>query len=234
MSGFVLMRKGEKMPRYIDAEKITFDLSGLAYILPTDMHKIGEYFMRQLQAMPVVDVRPVVKGPSEQPEKAEYIPDTKAIPSKRDCVDLAERVTATFYSEENEEWGQKTVTIADILDSVCDDYTVLPSAQPYTEAEIQKMQDLEQAELEKAFELGKTEANRWIPCSERTPEEDHWLGGSGKQFSENVMVTIVNHSDEDTWVDMAHTVDGEWMLELPRHCEITAWMPSPEPYKGEQ
>ena len=36
--------------------------------------------------------------------------------------------------------------------------SVLPSAQPYTEAEIQKMQDLEQAELEKAFELGKAEA----------------------------------------------------------------------------
>lgn len=48
------------------------------------------------------------------------------------------------------------------------------------------------------------------------------------------MVTIVNHSDEDTWVDMTHTVDGEWMLELPRHCEITAWMPLPEPYKEAQ
>ena len=36
---------------------------------------------------------------------------------------------------------------------------------------------------------------KWIPCSERMPEEDHWLGGSGKQFSENVLVTIVNHDD---------------------------------------
>ena len=47
----------------------------------------------------------------------------------------------------------------------------LPSAQPYTEEEIQKMQDLEQAELEKAFELGKAEANKWIPCCE-PPEDD--------------------------------------------------------------
>ena len=45
-------------------------------------------------------------------------------------VDLSERVTATFYSEEYEEWTQQTVTVADVLDSVCDDYTVLPSAQP--------------------------------------------------------------------------------------------------------
>ena len=34
----------------------------------------------------------------------------------------------------------------------------LPAAQPYTEADIQKMQDLEQAELEKAFELGRQDA----------------------------------------------------------------------------
>ena len=31
----------------------------------------------------------------------------------------------------------------------------LPSAQPYTEAEIQKMQELEQAQLDKAYELGR-------------------------------------------------------------------------------
>jgi hypothetical protein len=34
----------------------------------------------------------------------------------------------------------------------------LPSAQPYTEAEIQKMQDLEQAQLDKAYELGRQSA----------------------------------------------------------------------------
>ena len=72
----------------------------------------------------------IEKLPSAQPEKTEYIPDTKAVRSKRNCVDLAEHVVATFYDQEYEEWTQKTVTIADVLDSVCDDYTVLPSAQP--------------------------------------------------------------------------------------------------------
>lgn len=76
-------------------------------------------------------------------------------------------------------------------------------------------------------------AQQWIPCSERLPEEDHWLGGSGRQFSEKVMVTIVNHSDEDTWVDMTQTIDGEWACELPKYCEIVAWMPLPDPWKGE-
>ena len=47
----------------------------------------------------------------------------------RRYVDLSEKVTATYYDEQYEEWAQKTVTIADVLDSVCDDYTVLPSAQ---------------------------------------------------------------------------------------------------------
>ena len=68
--------------------------------------------------------------PSAQPERTEYIPDTKAVRSKRDCVDLSERVSATFYDQEHEEWTQQTVTIADVLDSVCDEYTILPSAQP--------------------------------------------------------------------------------------------------------
>ena len=46
------------------------------------------------------------------------------------CVDLDERVTAQFYDAECEEWTMQTCTIADVLDSVCDEYTVLPSAQP--------------------------------------------------------------------------------------------------------
>lgn len=45
-------------------------------------------------------------------------------------VALSEKVTATFYDDEHEEWTQKTMTIADILDSFCDDYTVTPSVQP--------------------------------------------------------------------------------------------------------
>ena len=56
-------------------------------------------------------------------------------------------------------------------DEICKALKALPSAQPYTEAEIQKIQELEQAELEKAFELGKAEANKWIPCDKGEPDE---------------------------------------------------------------
>jgi hypothetical protein len=77
------------------------------------------------------------------------------------------------------------------------------------------------------------EAQEWIPVSERLPEEDHWLGGSGKQFSDNVLTSITNREDEDAWSDISQTIDGEWALELPKHCEITAWKPLPEPYEAE-
>lgn len=75
---------------------------------------------------------------------------------------------------------------------------------------------------------------RWIPCSERLPDEDHWLGGSGRQFSDEVLVSVANYDDEATWTYISQTIDGNWALELPRHCEIVAWMPLPEPYQPER
>ena len=74
---------------------------------------------------------------------------------------------------------------------------------------------------------------RWIPCSERLPEEDYWLGGSGRQFSDEVLVSVANYDDEDIWTYISQTIDGEWALELPSYCKIIAWMPLPEPYQGE-
>jgi len=62
-------------------------------------------------------------------------------------VALSEKVTATFYDDEHEEWTQKTMTIADILDSVCDDYTTIPSAQPETYKE--KLKEIADALSEK-------------------------------------------------------------------------------------
>ncbi len=141
--------------------------------------------------------------PSAQPEKTEYMPDTKALPSKRDCVDLAERVTATFYDQEHEEWTQKTVTIAEVLDSVCDEYTILPSAQP---------------------------ESPWIPCSDqkRLPN-----------YREPVLVSTywgVRMAERDAVKEDG--TDDFWYLFLDdataRPMYVYAWMPLPEPYKGEE
>ena len=48
----------------------------------------------------------------------------------------------------------------------------LPSAQPYTEAEIQKMQELEQAEMLKVYECGRASAqSEIIVCADCK----HWI-----------------------------------------------------------
>ena len=49
----------------------------------------------------------------------------------------------------------------------------LPSAQPYSEAELQKMQELEQAELQKAYECGRASAQ---PEIIRCKDCKHWEG----------------------------------------------------------
>lgn len=83
---------------------------------------------------------------------------------------------------------------------------------------------------------------QWIPCSEMLPEED-FCSGRGVQYSETVLVTVVNNGDDDdTFVDVACTADGVWQLNypqdtnplIPKWCKVTAWMPLPEPYRGEK
>ena len=83
---------------------------------------------------------------------------------------------------------------------------------------------------------------RWIPCEERLPEED-----------EDVLVSVHfwwltqrhktgwnDHIKESWYVDIASHIDGNWTsysdeykVARNRH-EVIAWMPLPEPYKGEE
>lgn len=86
--------------------------------------------------------------------------------------------------------------------------------------------------------IRKAMEQRWIPVTERLPDEDYCTG-RGIQHSESVLVTVVHHAnDDDVFVDMACTVDGKWQLtypfdddpDIPKWCEIIAWMPLPEPY----
>lgn len=81
----------------------------------------------------------------------------------------------------------------------------------------------------------------WIPVSERMPDED-----------KNVLVSVHflrleikhktgwnDHIKESWYVDIASQIDGEWTsasdeykVSKNRHI-VTAWMPLPEPWKGE-
>ena len=59
-----------------------------------------------------------------------------------------------------------------------------------TPESIQKMQELEQAEIEKAYELGKAEKQQWIPVSERLPEDNtKVLVTIDADYREKVLIT---------------------------------------------
>lgn len=107
---------------------------------------------------------------------------------------------------------------------IVEKFNGLPPVQPYTEAEIQKMQELEQAELEKAFKLGKEEANKWIPCSEKLPEPriDVWCNSDIGQ--------IQGYYEEHVGTWYASFGLGRDYLELI----VNAWMPLPESYKPQE
>lgn len=72
---------------------------------------------------------------------------------------------------------------------------------------------------------------RWITCSERLPEEDG-------QYLITVKYKHVNDSYEDVYAEHGEWYDGRWDMFCFGHCgeveDIIAWMPLPEPYKGEE
>ena len=79
---------------------------------------------------------------------------------------------------------------------------------------------------------------RWIPCSERLPDEDYCTGAN-RQYSADVLITVHNADDEETIIDYGHTLDGAWYSDttdciVPSEWEVIAWMPLPKPYKGEE
>ena len=82
---------------------------------------------------------------------------------------------------------------------------------------------------------------RWIPCEERLPEEDknvlvcvHFRGLERTEAGWNDRIK------ESWYVDIASHIEGNWTsysdeykVAHNRH-EVIAWMPLPEPYKGEE
>lgn len=98
----------------------------------------------------------------------------------------------------------------------------LSSVQPYTDEQIQKAQEMEQAQLDKAFELGREDAKpQWIPVTERLPEPrtDVWVNSDIGQIQGYYEESV------ETWY--ASFGQGRDYLELI----VNAWMPLPEPYQ---
>lgn len=134
----------------------------------------------------------------------------------------------------------------------------LPSAQPYTDEEIQTMQDLEQAQLEKAYQIGmeeglqsaqtklntqlytdgfcdgyaqcKKDKAQWIPCSERLPKEKR------QQYW---ICTDTGYQCQCRWTDNVYGFgpSDNWgwkIFDIPQYQKVVAWMPLPESWKEEQ
>ena len=81
-------------------------------------------------------------------------------------------------------------------------------------------------------------AGQWIPVSEALPDR-YIVGGDGKHYSLDVLMTVIYRSDDDIFIDYGRMVDDEWYSEIANEIitspfEVVAWMPMPECYKGEQ
>ena len=132
--------------------------------------------------------------------------------------------------------------VFEILSHIELEIGTLPSAQPYTDEEIQKMQDIEQAQFDKIRELayqdGKADAMRWIPCSEKGAEYPCLACDVFGQIfiTDGGIVKINGECYDGTGFDFSNAEEflkgikvGNAMRMLPR--KIVAWMPLPEPYK---
>lgn len=70
-----------------------------------------------------------------------------------------------------------------------------------------------------AYERGKAEEVRWIPCKERLPDD-----------GVNVLVQFI-----DGYTEICRLLGGCWEVLYGEYTGIhtaVAWMPLPEPYKG--
>lgn len=70
---------------------------------------------------------------------------------------------------------------------------------------------------------GMPSAQQWIPCSERLPEEDTYVLAT-TEWGE---ITMAEKLSDNAWFIYEGNANA-------KSDDIVAWMPLPEPWKGEQ
>ena len=92
--------------------------------------------------------------------------------------------------------------------------------------------------LDALFDILNSSEQQWIPCSERLPEKNgRYLATRGLKACNSIWnrVYIINYSDlmglkaEKIWWD-----GNVGKSDFQRIDDVVAWMPLPEPYKGEE
>ena len=77
-----------------------------------------------------------------------------------------------------------------------------------------------------------TPKQRWIPVSERLPEDHDWyvIVVKEKSTGYQYIPRIASHNHDNCWsIIDTEDADKDWLDDL----ECVAWMPLPEPYKVE-
>lgn len=94
-------------------------------------------------------------------------------PNKSDLISRQAAIDA-FDGVKVDEKTEYDIGYNDGIDLAVSKLSVLPSAQPFTSEQIQTMQELEAAQVEKAFELGKADrpTGHWIVKKGRLFESD--------------------------------------------------------------
>ena len=165
----------------------------------------------EVKALPSVNPQRYVKN--ERKESVRIMQDE--LISRQAVLDVIDDIDKTACMNEYH-------VIVDAIDK-------LPSVKPqYTEDEIQKMQELEQAEIQKAYEIGKAEKpNKWIPVSEGLPEENKTVIASTKYG----VYPEVRYTKEYGW-KWAYEAGADYWKELK--VTVTAWMSLPQPYEPQE
>ena len=153
----------------------------------------------------------------EQEPTAEYSSD---VISRQGAIDAICEDGTMF-----ERQGQYSMTMAERKQRDADILDALPSAQPFTSEQIQIMQELEAAQVEKAYELGKADRPKWIPCSKRLPEE-----GDVVLICSKSGVIDFGKRKGDKWVWLAEALWDYWQETE----DLIAWMPLPEAYREDE
>lgn len=88
-----------------------------------------------------------------------------------------------------------------------------------------KTQRINGDDLHKAFDMAikALEDSRWIPVTERLPEEDG-------DYLVCINGTVANIKGD---IQIFKWLHGRWLLNWMKDC-VTAWMPLPMPYEEEQ